>query len=133
MLHLTKVAFACESYDVLAARISARAATDGVLRVTTRYRPKRHEEMIGGSLYWILKHRLVGRCEVTGFEESEGGRTAIILDPQLIPVEPVPRRAHQGWRYLAEADAPRDLSDLTGPGDEPPRALTEQLAEIGLV
>jgi hypothetical protein len=133
MLHLTKVAFACESYEVLAARISARAATDGVLRVTTRYRPKRHEELIGGSLYWILRHRLVGRCEVTGFEEAEGGRTAIILDPRLIPVEPVPRRAHQGWRYLAEADAPRDLSEIVAAGDDLPFALTEQLAEIGLV
>lgn len=133
MLHLTKVAFACESYDVLAARISSRAATDGILRVTTRYRPKRHEEMVGGSLYWILRHRLVGRCEVKGFEDVEGGRTAIILEPRLIPVEPTPRRAHQGWRYLAEVDAPRDLSDIVAMGDELPRALTEQLAEIGLV
>ena len=42
--------------------------------------------LIGGSLYWILRHRLVGRCEVTGFDDIEGGRTAIILDPRLIQI-----------------------------------------------
>lgn len=132
MLHLTKVAFICDSYDVLAARIAARGA-DGTLRMTTRYRPKRHEELVGSSLFWILKHRLVGRCEIRGFEEAEGGRTAILLEPRLVPVEPVPKRAHQGWRYLAADDAPRDLSDYSLGGDELPRALTEELAEIGLV
>lgn len=132
MLHLTKVAFACESYDALAARIMARGA-EGAVRVNTRYKPKRHEEMAGGSLYWILKHKLVGRCEILGFEEAEGGRTLIVLEPKLIPVEPIPRRAHQGWRYMTEADAPRDLSDFTDGGDALPRELTEQLSEIGLV
>ncbi len=132
MLHLTKVAFACESYDVLAARIASREA-DGVIRLSTRYRPKRHEELVGGSLYWILKHRLVARSEILGFEEVEGGRTAIILSARLIPVEPVPRRAHQGWRYLPETDAPRDLAELSGGDGALPPELTERLAEIGLV
>ena len=132
MLHLTKVAFGCDSYDYLAQRIAAREG-DGAVLLATRYRPKRHEEIVGGSLFWILKHRLVGRCEIRGFEEAEGGKTAIVLQPRLIPVEPIPRRAHQGWRYLAQADAPRDLSDFTASGDPLPRELTEQLAEIGLV
>lgn len=117
---------------MLAARIDARSV-EGALRVTTRYRPKRHEELVGGSLFWILKHRLVGRCEIRGFEEAEGGRTAIILEPLLIPTEPMPRRAHQGWRYLAATDAPRDLVDIAASGDVLPREMTEQLAEIGLV
>lgn len=132
MLHLTKVAFGCDSYDFLAQRIASREG-EGALRLTTRYRPKRHEEIVGGSLFWILRHRLVGRCEIRGFEEAEGGKTSIVLEPRLIQVEPIPRRAHQGWRYLAEADAPRDLSDFTASGDPLPRELTEQLAEVGLV
>lgn len=132
MLNITRMAFACDNYGVLAARIASRE-TGGVVRLTTRYRPKRHEELVGGSLYWILKHRLVARSEILGFEDAEGGRTAIVLSARLIPVEPVPRRAHQGWRYLAEADAPRDLVELSnGEGGLPPE-LTEQLAEIGLV
>ena len=132
MLHLTRIAFGCDGYDMLANRISARAE-DGVVRLTTRYRPKRHEELVGGSLYWILKHRLVARCEIRGFEEAEGGRTSIILEARLIPVETVARRAHQGWRYLAADDAPQDLSDVNGSGDELPRELNQQLAEMGLV
>ncbi len=132
MLHLTRVAFGCDSYEMLATRIAAREA-EGSLKLTTRYRPKRHEEISGGSLFWILKHRFVGRCEILGFEDADAGRTHIILKPQLIPVDPVPRRAHQGWRYLAVADAPRDVSDVCEAGDELPRNLNQQLAELGLV
>lgn len=132
MLNLTRIAFACDNYGVLAARIAERQ-TGGIVRLTTRYRPKRHEELIGGSLYWILKHRLVARSEILGFEEAEGGRTAIVLSALLMPVEPVPRRAHQGWRYLTEGDAPRDLSEIVAAGDILPPGLTEELAEIGLV
>lgn len=131
MLHLTRIAFACDSYGVLADRIASRAA-DGVVRLTTRYRPKRHEELVGGSLYWILKHRLVARSQILGFDDAEGGRAAILLSDLLIPVVPVPRRAHQGWRYFADADAPRDLSGMTAEGDLLPPELTEQLSEIGL-
>ncbi len=132
MLHLTKVAFGCDNYEVLAARIAAREA-EGALKLTTRYRPKRHEEIRGGSLFWILKHRLVARCEILGFEDADAGRTHIVLKPQLIPVDAIPRRAHQGWRYMALADAPRDFSDVSAAGDELPRDLNQQLAELGLV
>lgn len=132
MLNLTRIAFACENYGVLVDRIAAHEA-NGVVRLQTRYRPKRHEELIGGSLYWILKHRLVARCEILGFEDAEGGRTAIVLSARLIPVEPVPRRAHQGWRYLAQTDAPRDLAELSDVDSTLPPELTEELAEIGLV
>lgn len=132
MLNLTRIAFACDNYGVLVDRIASREA-EGVVRLPTRYRPKRHEELIGGSLYWILKHRLVARSEILGFEDVEGGRTAIVLSARLIPVEPVPRRAHQGWRYLPQADAPRDLAELSGGDGVLPPELTEQLAEIGLV
>ncbi len=131
MLHITRIAFACDSYAVLADRVSSRAV-DGKVYLTTRYRPKRHEELVGGSLYWILKHRLVARSEILGFEDAEGGRTAIILSDKLVPVVPAPRRAHQGWRYLAAADAPADFGDTTGDGEALPPELTEQLAEIGL-
>lgn len=132
MLHLTRVAFGCDSYESLVRRIADRKE-GGELRLTTRYRPKRHEELIGGSLYWILKHRLLGRCEIRGFEEAEGGRTSIVLEPNMIPVEPLARRAHQGWRYLVDEDAPSDLEAfITAGGEALPRNLTEKLAEIGL-
>ena len=60
-LHLTKVAFGCTSVDFLAERLSLRAEA-GPVFLTTRYLPKRHEEIMGqGSLFWIIKHQLIAR------------------------------------------------------------------------
>ena len=73
-LHLTKVAFGAASVDLLAERLRARAAA-GPVFLTTRYLPKRHEEVAGqGSLYWIIKHQLVARSPILRFGEAEGGR-----------------------------------------------------------
>ena len=44
----------------------------------------------------------------------------------------MPRRAHQGWRYLEEADAPTDDDDGSGLGALPPR-LYGRLAALALV
>ncbi|MFX5693475.1 DUF1489 family protein, partial [Acinetobacter baumannii] len=62
-----------------------------------------------GSLYWIIKHQLVARSPILGFGEADGGRTAILIEGRAIRLQPMPRRAHQGWRYLEAADAPPDL------------------------
>ncbi|RYE01505.1 MAG: DUF1489 family protein, partial [Sphingomonadales bacterium] len=108
-LNLTKVAFGCDSIDYLAQRLASRGGPWGL---TTRYLPKRHEEIVGGgSLFWILKHQLVGRTPIIGFGDAEGGRVAIQMEPRLILVHPQPKRAHQGWRYLEGENAPRDLSE----------------------
>jgi hypothetical protein len=131
-LHLTKVAFACDSVDFLRSRLEARAALGGVA-LTTRYLPKRHAEIAGGSLFWILKHQLVGRSPILGFGEAEGGRTAILLAPELILVQARPKRAHQGWRYLEAADAPPDLGEAAGGVDELPPSLMGELAGLGLL
>lgn len=130
-LHLTKVAVACASYDALAERMRGRAA-DGTVRVVTRFRPTRHAELIGGSLFWIIKHRLVGRQEILGFAEGEDRRCLIELDARLMPVLGAPRRAHQGWRYLEAKDAPKDLG-WWSEADPLPSHLREDLAAIGLL
>lgn len=129
-LHLSKVAVGCPSADALAQRIAGRAE-GGVVRVNTRYKPTRAGELIGGSLFWIVKHRLIGRQEILGFAESEDRRCLIELDATLVPVLAQPRRAHQGWRYLEDKDAPKDL----GGGDvsELPRALLDELSALALV
>lgn len=128
-LHLTKVAFGTTGVDHLRERLALRGI-DGPVALTTRYLPKRHEEISGrGSLFWILKHQLVARSPILGFAEAEGGRTAILLDPALVQVVPQAKRAHQGWRYLEGADAPADL----GSGDMAslPPELAGKLAELG--
>ncbi len=132
-LHLTKFAFGAASVEHLAERLRARAEA-GPLHLTTRYLPKRHEEVTGqGSLYWIIKHHLVGRSAIVAFGEAEGGRVAIHLDPALVLVHARPKRAHQGWRYLEAADAPADLDGDTTGLAVMPAALVGKLAALGLV
>jgi hypothetical protein len=132
-LHLTKVAFGITAIEQLAERLRTRAL-DGPVSLTTRYLPKRHEEVVdGGSLYWILKHQLVARSPILGFGEAEGGKVAIHIDPDLVLVAARPKRAHQGWRYLEAADAPVDLGgDADGLATMPP-ALVGKLAELALI
>jgi hypothetical protein len=130
-LHLTKVAFACRDLDALQNRIRARAA-GGEVRVPTRMRPKRSTELIGGSLYWIVKHRLVGCIEILRLEDREDGRIDIVCSAELRAVSPTPRRAHQGWRYLEDTDAPTGDEDGTGLGALPPQ-LYGRLAALALL
>ena len=131
-LHITKVAFGCPSVEFLADRLGERA-DGGETTVTTRYKPKRAEELIGGSLFWILKHQLVARSAILGFGESAEGRCVIRLAAALVPVSVYPKRAHQGWRYLVGEDAPRDLTDGTAElGDMPP-AMIRELSALALL
>jgi len=130
-LHLTKVAFACRDLEALQQRV-ARRATDGEIRIATRMRPKRADELIGGNLYWIVKHGLVAGLEILRFEDREDGRIDIVCSADLKTVAPTPRRAHQGWRYLDDAHAPSGDDDGTGVGALPPQ-LYGRLAALALV
>lgn len=130
-LHLTKVAFACRDLETLQQRILARAV-DGEVRVATRMRPKRSQELAGGNLYWIVKHRLVAGMEILRLEDREDGRIDIVCSSELITVSPISRRAHQGWRYLEDGDAPRTEDDGSGLGALPPQ-LYGKLASLALV
>lgn len=131
-LHLSKVAVGCASLDALAERQRARL-TDGVVPLVTRFMPKRAEELVGGSLYWIVKHRLIARNTILGFAIREDGRTIVRLDPALVRVRGIPKRAHQGWRYLAATDAPPDLEGEPDGLDALPPALLGRLADLALV
>ncbi len=133
-LHLTKIAYGAESPATLRSWLEAEGAgANGEARLTTRYLPKRHEEMAGGSLYWIHQHAIIGRSPMLGFEQKPDGRWWIRLEPRLIAVHPRAKRAHQGWRYLASADAPPDLGGGEENEDVLPGRLVSELAKLGLV
>lgn len=133
MLHITKVAVGCPTVEVLGTRIAARAIGTEVA-IPTRYRPKRADELIGGSLYWIIKHQLAARQTILGFAESEdGGRCLIRLDARLVPVRARPKRAHQGWRYLAGGDAPPDLQNSDADLAQMPAKLIGELSALALI
>jgi hypothetical protein len=128
-LHLTKVAFGCRTLESLQKRVAARSH-GGEMKVTTRMRPKRMDELVGGSLHWIVKHRIIGRQRILRFDDRPDGRIDIICSDWLVVVPPLPKRAHQGWRYL-EAEVSED-ADPTGLADLPPR-LYGKLAALALV
>jgi len=132
-LNITKVAVGCPDVDALARRLSGRAI-EGETYVTTRYRPTRHGELIGGSLFWIVKHQLVARSPILRFEEDERGHCLIRLADPIVLVRVRPKRAHQGWRYLPETDAPADLGG--GEVDDLaalPIGLVRELASLYLI
>ena len=99
----------------------------------TRMVPKRGTELSdGGSIFWVTKGIILVRQRILEVREitDRGGRKAceLIFDPDLVPVEPTPKRAFQGWRYLKPEDAPVDLK--VGSGTiEMPAALRAPLRD----
>lgn len=134
-LHMTKVAVGCRSLDHLRTRQAARV--EGAQCVCwTRFLPKRAGDLVGGSLYWIVKHTLVGRQEILGFDEAETDRgkyCRILLAPEVVPVLAQPLRAHQGWRYLEPDAAPPDLDAVGGDVGTLPVPMLRELRALYLV
>ena len=127
-LNLTKIAFGAQSFDDIKSWYAGRRSP----HLTTKYRPTKWEQCIGGSLYWIHQHNLVARAKITGFSQTDSGRWLSELGPKLIRVHPQPKRAHQGWRYL-KGEPPRDLEDGEDIGDALPGKMAVKLQKLGLI
>lgn len=144
-LHLIKLCVGAVSIEDLAQwqaeNRAFKARRGGIPRVyhTTFQAPKRQAELLdGGSLYWVIKGLVQARQRLVGFEDGtkEDGSPCclLLLDPAIVPVRPVPRKAFQGWRYLAADDAPADLDN--GPRDDVarmPQKMRKDLAALGLI
>ncbi|MBN2906677.1 MAG: DUF1489 domain-containing protein [Rhodobacteraceae bacterium] len=124
--------------DLLAWQEQPRAkGPDGKPRHVTRMWPKRSEALLnGGSLYWVFKGVMLARQRIVRLDEVIGSdgiaRCGIVLDPEVVRTEAVPRRPFQGWRYLPPEDSPRDLSQARQADTDLPPALMAALAEIGV-
>ena len=136
MLHLTKVAVGCSDIETLAAR-QAHWWGAGRAGAHTRFMPKRADELIGGSIFWIIGHRLVARQAILSIAMAStdwGLKCAIELQPGPVPISPRPCRAHQGWRYLAAEDAPPDFSDdISGGVEALPAGMVRELQSLWLL
>jgi hypothetical protein len=139
-LHLLKLCVGCDSVEDLVAWQAERAA-GGEPRPfhVTRMWPRRGSEILGGgSLYWVIRGRVLARQAILGLEPLRGedgiDRCLVRLAPEVVRTLPQPRRAFQGWRYLRPADAPADLGADAGggPASLPPQ-LVAGLAEIGVL
>lgn len=144
-VHLIKLCVGAASIDDLGTwqrshrtRYSAIAKRRCAYHVT-RQKPKRQSEIMdGGSLYWVIKGVVQVRQRLLGFDSVSNDRgvpcCSLLLDPELTLVEPVPRRAFQGWRYLDADDAPADLDANTFTGlRDMPLKLRQELAALCLI
>ena len=135
-LHLIKLCVGAESVESLQAWRDRAFGKGQPAFHTTRMTPKRAAEVLdGGSLYWVIKRVVQVRQRVVDLEEfvDSGGvkRCHIWLDPELVRTAPQQRRAFQGWRYLKPEDAPSDLGEGMGGGEDLPHDLRRKLLEIG--
>lgn len=136
---MTKVAVGCRTLAALQQRQASRASAHaGVPAVAcwTRFMPKRADELVGGSMYWIVKHALVARQTILGFrmiETDRGKRCEILLTPDVVPVLAAPLRAHQGWRYLEPDATPPDLDSVGAEIGALPIKLMRDLRGLGLI
>ena len=143
-LHLIKLCVGCDSIEDLEDWIRAKLKDRTKRGLSpehihpTRMVPKRADELLdGGSLYWVIRGEVMCRqrlLDVRPFVDKDGvGRCRLVLEPKVMPVEPRPWRAFQGWRYLEAKDAPRDL-DRAAPGARNmPEGLRRELRELGLL
>ncbi len=141
MIHLQKLSVGSESIETLAAwqqHVVARQlqkGKPGYHMHVTRMFPKQKDALLnGGSIYWVIKGLIQCRNRIVSLDEvrkRDGTKAcAIMMDPELVPVVPTPKRPFQGWRYLQADAAPMDLSDVSG-GADLPAELRTKLVEIG--
>jgi hypothetical protein len=145
-LHLVKLCVGCDSIEDLASwqaeRLKQRRKA-GEKRPHLFHRtfqtPKRRDELLaGGSLYWVIRGLIQVRQPLLdirdGTKEDGTPCCVLVFKNELVAVRPMPRRAFQGWRYLAEDEAPEDLGRLSAAGIEAmPAKLRKDLAELGLL
>jgi hypothetical protein len=143
-LHLIKLCVGCDSVSDLEDWIKQklkekrRRGQKPEHIHTTRMVPKRADELTnGGSLYWVIRGQITCReriLDIRAFTDKDGiGRCRVALDGKLVLVEPRPRAAFQGWRYLEVKDAPRDLSRAAPGAARMPEAMRRELRELGLL
>jgi hypothetical protein len=143
-LHLIKLCVGCDSVADLEDWIKRKLKEKKRRRQkpehvhTTRMFPKRAEELVdGGSLYWVIRGQIAARERILDIRPTTGKdgikRCQVVLDGKLVLVEPRPRAAFQGWRYLEVKDAPRDLSRAAPGAARMPEAMRRELRELGLL
>lgn len=141
-VHLLKPALrASDVYDFAQRQLQWYSEHNGqsVFPVWTSRKPVRADEMLdGGSVYWIVRNQIACRQAILDIIDYQGAADEkpsylIICDPQLIRVQPVARRAFQGWRYLEADQAPMDMGAIVLDDQPPPPELAKILHEAGLL
>jgi hypothetical protein len=142
-LHLIKLCVGCDSVADLEDWIGQKLKQKKRKKQkpehihTTRMFPKRAEELIGGSLYWVVRGQIACRETIVDVRRASGKdgikRCQVVLDGKVVLVEPRPRAAFQGWRYFEAKDVPRDLSRAAPGASRMPETMRRELRDLGLL
>ncbi|MBV1901294.1 MAG: DUF1489 domain-containing protein [Kordiimonadaceae bacterium] len=141
-IHLIKLAAGAQKLADIADKLAIHTVADSefgsIVPVFTRNTPKQKEGLLaGGSLYWVAKGRVVARSpfvDVRAQTDGEGrAYCELCILPELIRVQPVPKRAFQGWRYLPAADAPDDIGLNESNSEDVSDEMLKELQELGLL
>ena len=143
-LHLIKLCVGAERVEDLEDWFeSGRADWNGphgtmAVAHLTRQIPKRAPELIaGGSLYWVIKGRILVRQRLVAIDaaKDEDGRPrcALVMDRKLVLTRPRAHRPFQGWRYLEAARAPSDIGPYRAESGQGNASLKAELLELGLI
>ena len=138
MPHLIKLSVGPRDVGQLRALQARRLENDPPLRHQTRTMPKRAAEILAAGGSHLLgggaaSCRCASACSTSARKWEDGTAcAALILDPDLVPVEARPQKPFQGWRYLQPEAAPPDIR----PGTEArgvealPARLRQELRDL---
>jgi hypothetical protein len=143
-LHLIKLCVGADSIQDLRDWVAEKSLTAMAAGLephsihTTRMVPKRVDELLdGGSLYWVIKGQVSARQKLLDLRTFKGAdgiqRCELVLGPEVIETATQPKRPFQGWRYLKDEEAPRDLGALGEDIAALPEDLRRELADLGLL
>jgi hypothetical protein len=107
-----------------------------LLQHVTRLMPNRKDEILdGGSIYWIIRGRIVARQKIVDLKpvrKNGGSHFTITFEPKLTLVAQRRTQRIEGWRYLAAKDAPPDIAAGKA-AKNLPEDLRVELSELGLL
>ena len=143
-VHLLKLCVGIASVDQLVEAQLARrerllaAGLEPDIVHRTRNTPRRAAELLdGGSLYWVIQHKIRVRQAITRIDRQQDGDgrmyCQLFLAPALIRVRARRCRPFQGWRYLEHGAAPPDFQDGASEVDDMPPEMQKELRELGLL
>ena len=99
-----------------------------IIHLTRNYHKKRDDLIANGSMYWIIKRRVMVRqkiLDISSVIRDDGSKGCEIeLDKELIHVIPTPMIPFQGWRYFSSEEVQNDLSRNNNNDEE---MLTDEL------
>lgn len=140
-LNIVKVAAGITSLDRLEEIVAQYSYNDAdlgmIMPMSSRNRPQRTEVLDGGSVYWIIKGKIVARADIVAIRDDErpDGRKGcqICVRAKVIHTVPYQKRGFQGWRYLKPEDAPADLITSDSGIGKGSADLANELQALGLL